>query len=123
MLNESTNLRRQHKVNWPETSFSFTYHTNLSIMKYFKWDEYRKVATFKPLMEQYRSQIVTLESQLFSQKQETDRLHYELDSITVKLRETEEERDREVEEVALYEERVKELEEENSSQTYSSQEK
>ncbi|CAH7683385.1 hypothetical protein PPACK8108_LOCUS16860 [Phakopsora pachyrhizi] len=90
MLNESTNLRRQHK------------------------DEYRKVATFKPLMEQYRSQIVTLESQLFSQKQETDRLHYELDSITVKLRETEEERDREVEEVALYEERVKELEEENS---------
>ncbi|KAI8456624.1 HOOK protein-domain-containing protein [Phakopsora pachyrhizi] len=105
-LDESADLKRQHKALEQQNSDLLDRNTSLE-------DEYRKVAAFKPLMEQYKSQIVTLESQLSSQKRETDRLQYELDSTTVKLRETEEERNREVEELALYEERVKELEEEN----------
>jgi protein HOOK3 len=64
-------------------------------------------------MEQYKSQIATLESELSSRKRDNDRLQYELDATTLKLQKAEEERDREGEELALYEERVKELEEES----------
>jgi protein HOOK3 len=63
-------------------------------------------------MEQYKSKIATMESEISSQKRENDRLQYELDATKLKLQKAEEERDREGEELALYEERVKELEEE-----------
>ncbi|KAI9624648.1 hypothetical protein H4Q26_016712 [Puccinia striiformis f. sp. tritici PST-130] len=105
-LDESADLRRQMKTLEEQNSDLLDRHTALE-------DEYHKVVTFKPLMEQYKSQIVTLESELSSQKRENDRLQYELDATTLKLRKAEEERDREGEELALYEERVKELEEEN----------
>lgn len=75
-------------------------------------DEYRKVAAFKPLMEQYKTQIATLESSLSAQKRDTDRLQYELETTTARLQQAEEERNREAEELALFEERVKELEDE-----------
>jgi len=104
-LDESADLRRQMKTLEEQNSDLLDRHTALE-------DEYRKVVAFKPLMEQYKSQIATLESELSSRKRENDRLQYELDATTFKLQKAEEERDREGEELALYEERVKELEEE-----------
>ncbi|OAV95003.1 hypothetical protein, variant [Puccinia triticina 1-1 BBBD Race 1] len=103
-LDESADLRRQMKTLEEQNSDLLDRHTALE-------DEYHKVVAFKPLMEQYKSKIATLESELSSQKRENDRLQYELDATTLKLQKAEEERDREGEELALYEERVKELEE------------
>lgn len=105
-LDESADLRRQMKTLEEQNSDLLDRNTALE-------DEYRKVVAFKPLMEQYKSQITTLESELSSRKRENDRLQYELEATTARLHKAEEERDREVEELALYEERVKELEEEN----------
>ncbi|KAA1111482.1 hypothetical protein PGT21_001382 [Puccinia graminis f. sp. tritici] len=104
-LDESADLRRQMKTLEEQNSDLLDRHTALE-------DEYHKVVAFKPLMEQYKSKIATLESELSSQKRENDRLQYELDATKLKLQQAEEERDREGEELALYEERVKELEEE-----------
>ncbi|MBW0499557.1 hypothetical protein O181_039272 [Austropuccinia psidii MF-1] len=105
-LDESADVRRQLKTLEEQNSDLLDRNTALE-------NDYRKVAAFKPLMEQYKSQIVTLESELSSRKRETDRLQFELDTTRARLQKAEEDRDREGEELALYEERVKELEEEN----------
>ncbi|KAG0140160.1 hypothetical protein CROQUDRAFT_665557 [Cronartium quercuum f. sp. fusiforme G11] len=102
-LDESADLRRQLKTLEEQNSDLLDRNASLE-------DEYRKIAAFKPLMEQYKTQISNLETTVSNQRRELDRSTYEIETLTSKLTLAEEEREREVEELALYEERVKELE-------------
>ena len=73
-------------------------------------DEYRKVSAFKPLMDQYKSQVNDLEATRSTALREADELRFELDRVREKLRIAEEQRSKETEATALYEDRIKELE-------------
>ncbi|KAG6820792.1 hypothetical protein H0H93_011557 [Arthromyces matolae] len=73
-------------------------------------EEYRKVAAFKPLMESYKNQIAELESKNSTRAQEIDAVRFELEQSTTKLRIVMAERAKDSETLALYQERVRELE-------------
>jgi protein HOOK3 len=68
------------------------------------------VASFKPLMESYKNQIVDLESKHSTRTQQIDALKFELEQSRTKLKITSEERARDSETLELYQERVRELE-------------
>ncbi|GAA6040131.1 hypothetical protein JCM8097_002041 [Rhodosporidiobolus ruineniae] len=78
-------------------------------------EDYAKVAAYKPLIEQYKAQVASLESASSSQRREAEGLRVELDRAKEKLRASEEEREKSAEAATLFEERVKELELELSS--------
>lgn len=73
-------------------------------------EEFRKVASFKPLLESYRNQIADLESRAATRNTEMDTLKFELEQTRTKLRLTKEEHARDSETLELYQERVRELE-------------
>ncbi|GAA5840875.1 hypothetical protein JCM11251_007628 [Rhodosporidiobolus azoricus] len=73
-------------------------------------EEYQKVSAFKPLMESYKSKLDDFETQASNQTREAATLRVELERAQEKLRVSAEEREKQGEAIALYEERVKELE-------------
>lgn len=73
-------------------------------------DEYHKVAAFKPLMEQYKTRVADLEAQSSQHQRDGDAVRLELERTREKLAAAADERDRATGEVALLEDRVKELE-------------
>jgi protein HOOK3 len=73
-------------------------------------EEYRKVATFKPLMESYKSQIAELENKAASRSKAHETALFELEQTRTRLRITQEERAKVSEDLELYQERVRELE-------------
>lgn len=73
-------------------------------------EEYRKVASVKPLMESYKTQITDLETKTSQRSQEIDTLKFELEQSRTKLRIMTEERAKDSETLELYQERVRELE-------------
>jgi protein HOOK3 len=73
-------------------------------------EDYRKVATFKPLMETYKGQIVDLEARVSQRTTELEGARFELEQTRAKLRTTEAGKARDAETLELYQERVRELE-------------
>jgi protein HOOK3 len=73
-------------------------------------EDYRKVATFKPLMDTYKNQISDLETRVSQRTTELEDVRFELDQTKAKLRSVEAEKARDAETLDLYQERVKELE-------------
>ena len=73
-------------------------------------EEYRKIATFKPLMESYKNQIADLETKTSARTQENETLKFELDQALKKLKIISEERTKDSETLELYQERLRELE-------------
>ena len=80
-------------------------------------EEYRKVATFKPLMESYKAQIIELETKNSSKNQEIESLNFELEQNRTKLKIALAERTKDAETLELYQERVRELELISSTKT------
>jgi protein HOOK3 len=73
-------------------------------------EEYRKVASFRPLMDSYKNQIADLESKAATRSKAYETALFELEQAKTKLRITEEERAKDSEALELYQERVRELE-------------
>ncbi|KAI8333448.1 hypothetical protein BC941DRAFT_357911 [Chlamydoabsidia padenii] len=72
--------------------------------------EYRKVLAFKTLMDSYRQQVQQLESTNMEIQKETDRLDAQVASLTDQSNYLEGERDRNIEQLQLLEDYIKELE-------------
>lgn len=72
--------------------------------------EYAKLADFKPLMENYKGQIDDLNARNARQVEELTAARYNLEQTTLQLRALEEARNKDAEELQLYQERVEELE-------------
>ncbi|GAA5892296.1 hypothetical protein JCM8208_001504 [Rhodotorula glutinis] len=73
-------------------------------------DEHAKLATFKPLMDSYKTKLDTLEVQSSAHQREATALRVELERARDKLAASEEGRAKDREALVLFEERVKELE-------------
>lgn len=73
-------------------------------------DEYRKVLAFKTLMDSYKEQVQQLELGNREMLKEKNRLEEELKSIAETCTYLESDRDRNMEQVQLLEEHIKELE-------------
>lgn len=73
-------------------------------------EEYKKVASFRPLMESYKTSISELETKLAARTKEAETLKYGLEQSQTKLAITAAERAADGEALELYQERVKELE-------------
>ena len=74
-------------------------------------DDYAKAAAYQPLLDSYKSKVDALESKSTSLQREMDRLQLDLERTREELVKAEEERRKEAEKVAVYEERVRELDE------------
>lgn len=75
-------------------------------------DDYAKAAAYQPLLDTYKSKVDALESKSTSLQREMDRLQLDFERTREELVKAEEERRKQAEKVALYEERVRELDEE-----------
>lgn len=75
-------------------------------------DDYAKAAAYQPLLDSYKSKVDALESKSTSLQREMDRLQLDLERTREDLVQAKEERLKQAEKVALYEERVRELNEE-----------
>jgi protein HOOK3 len=73
-------------------------------------EENRKVASYKPLMESYKTQIADLENKAASRLTEIESARFELSQSQARLRQVTEERAKDSEALELYQERVRELE-------------
>lgn len=73
-------------------------------------EEFATASAFKPLIESYKSQLVSLESKTSNLTRENDTLRHEATRSKEKLKLIEIERKKENESLILFEERVKELE-------------
>ncbi|GAA5846488.1 hypothetical protein JCM9279_006711 [Rhodotorula babjevae] len=73
-------------------------------------DEHAKLATFKPLMDSYKTKLDTLEVQSSAHQREATALQVELERARDKLAASEEGRAQDREALVLFEERFKELE-------------
>lgn len=73
-------------------------------------EEYRKVSTYKPLVESYKAQITELETKGSSRGIELDNLRFELEQTKTQLKIALEERSKDHEALEVYQERVTELE-------------
>ncbi|KAH8922320.1 hypothetical protein BT69DRAFT_1282370 [Atractiella rhizophila] len=104
-LEETADLRRSMKALEDQNLELLEKHGSLE-------DEYRKISNYKPLMEQYKNQIATLEEKNAKISRENENLKFNLERTEERLRIAEEEREKEGEAVQLFEERVKELESE-----------
>jgi protein HOOK3 len=102
-LEEGADVRRQLKL--VESQYAELIDRNATVE-----DEYKRVASFKPLMESYKEQISELEAKASTLQRDLNAARYEKDEIVVKLRATEEARASEKEEMDLYQERIQELE-------------
>ena len=74
-------------------------------------DDYAKAAAYQPLLDSYKSKVDALESKSTSLQREMDRLQLDLERTREELVQAEEERRKQAEKVALYEERMRELDE------------
>ncbi|KAI5124070.1 hypothetical protein M0805_003897 [Coniferiporia weirii] len=102
-LEESADLRRRIKALEEQNASLVDKNASLE-------EEYRKVSTFKPLLESYKYQISDLESRGSAKNKEIDSLKFELDQARTLLKISAEERHKDNEALELYQERVKELE-------------
>lgn len=73
-------------------------------------EDYRKVSSFKPLLESYKSQVAELEGKHAARAKENETLKYELEQSNTRLRIAAAEREKDREALELYQERVRELE-------------
>lgn len=74
-------------------------------------DDYAKAAAYQPLLDSYKFKVDALESKSTSLQREMDRLQLDLERTREELVKAEEERRKQAEKVAVYEERVRELDE------------
>ncbi|CAG8778227.1 4738_t:CDS:2, partial [Acaulospora colombiana] len=72
--------------------------------------EFRKVASFKPLMDSYKSQLAEHEAKNTAKSKEVEGLRFELQQLGNKLKEAQEQHAKDAESLELFEDRVKELE-------------
>ncbi|KAF8321421.1 HOOK-domain-containing protein [Cantharellus anzutake] len=102
-LEESADLRRLVKTLEEQNASLVDKNASLE-------EEYRKVATFRPLMDSYKTQIADLEAKASTRAKEIETLKYELTQTKAKLNITLQERVQDAEALELYQEKVKELE-------------
>ncbi|UZJ57470.1 hypothetical protein CBS101457_006790 [Exobasidium rhododendri] len=102
-LEEGADVRRQLKI--VEGQYAELIDRNATVE-----DEYKRVASFKPLMDSYKDQITSLETKTSILQRDLNAARYETEQISITLRATEEARVKEKEEMDLYQERVQELE-------------
>ena len=102
-IDESADLKRQIKALEDQNS-------NLLERSHQVEDEYRKVLAFKTLMDSYKDQVQQLESSNREILKERNRLEEELKLMAESCAYLETERDRNMEQVQLLEEHIKELE-------------
>lgn len=102
-LEEGADVRRQLKL--VEGQYAELIDRNAAVE-----DEYKRVSSFKPLMESYKEQISELEAKASTLQRELNAARYEKDETAVKLQATEEARAKEKEDMDLYQERIQELE-------------
>lgn len=102
-LEEGADVRRQLKV--VEAQYAELVDRNTAVE-----DEYKRVASFKPLMDSYKGQIAQLENKSSTLQRDLNAARYEAEQVATKLRATEEARAKEKEEMDLYQERIQELE-------------
>ncbi|KAI5474231.1 protein-nucleus import-related protein [Pseudohyphozyma bogoriensis] len=102
-LEESADLRRSIKTLEDQNSDLLDKNAALE-------EEYKKVSAFKPLMESYKTQLDQLELKSSQLAKDNDKLRHDVQRTKEKLRASEAEREKEREALALFEERVQELE-------------
>ncbi|CAO1614456.1 unnamed protein product [Sympodiomycopsis kandeliae] len=102
-LEESAGVRRQLKS--LEDQNSELIDRNASLER-----DYAKLADFKPLMENYRGQIDDLNGKNNRLNEELTSARYNLEQSTLQVKALEEARNKDAEEMQLYQERVEELE-------------
>ncbi|EJD02105.1 HOOK-domain-containing protein [Fomitiporia mediterranea MF3/22] len=102
-LEESADLRRRIKALEEQNASLVDKNASLE-------EEYRKVSSFKPLLESYKYQISDLETKSSEKNKEIDGLKFELEQARTLLKISAEERQKDSEALELYQERVKELE-------------
>ncbi|KAG8811256.1 hypothetical protein FRC17_002555 [Serendipita sp. 399] len=102
-LEESADLRR--RVKSLEEQNASLVDTNAQLDA-----EFRKVASFKPLMESYKTQLTELESKNSARAKEMETLKWELDQTKGKLKLALEQQTKDAETIELFQDRVKELE-------------
>ena len=73
-------------------------------------EDYRKVSSYKPLLESYKSQVGELETKLSTKNKDIEVLKFELGQTRTQLKSSEIEREKDSEALELYQERVRELE-------------
>jgi len=73
-------------------------------------EEFKKVSSFRPLMDSYKSSITDLEGKVASRTKEVETLKYQLEQAQAKLAIIIQERTADTEALELYQERVRELE-------------
>ncbi|KAF8305336.1 hypothetical protein DL93DRAFT_358306 [Clavulina sp. PMI_390] len=73
-------------------------------------EDYKKVSSFRPLLDSYKQSTSELEAKLASRVKEVETLKYNLQQTTTKLTITQQERASDAEALELYQEKVKELE-------------
>lgn len=73
-------------------------------------EDYRKVSSYKPLIESYKAQVGELESKLAARNKELEAAKFETEQTKTQLKITNAERLKESETLDLYQERVRELE-------------
>lgn len=73
-------------------------------------EDYRKVSSFKPLLESYKYQISDLETRSSAKSKEIDTLKFELEQARNLLKISADERQKDNEALELFQERVRELE-------------
>ncbi|CAO3636083.1 unnamed protein product [Cunninghamella echinulata] len=100
---ESTDLRRHIKALEEQ-------NTSLLERSHQVEDEYRKVLSFKTLMDSYKEQVQQLESSNLDILKEKDRLDAQVSSLAQQCTYLENERDRNAEQVQMLEDHIKELE-------------
>ncbi|CAG7854040.1 Protein Hook homolog 3 Short=h-hook3; Short=hHK3 [Serendipita indica DSM 11827] len=102
-LEESADLRR--KVKSLEEQNARLVDTNAQLDA-----EFSKVASFKPLVDSYKTQLGELENKAASRAKEVESLKWELEQTKGKLKQAMEQQAKDAEAIELYQDRVKELE-------------
>jgi protein HOOK3 len=73
-------------------------------------EDYRKVSSYRPLVESYKTQVGELETKLSGRSKEIEALKFELEQTRTQLKIANTERAKDSEALELYQERVRELE-------------
>ncbi|KAG8768744.1 hypothetical protein FRC16_006926, partial [Serendipita sp. 398] len=102
-LEESADLRRRVKSLEEQNASLVDNNAQLDA-------EFRKVASFKPLMESYKTQLTELEAKNSARAKEMETLKWELEQTKGKLKGALEQQSKDSETIELYQDRVKELE-------------
>ncbi|KAI9358583.1 hypothetical protein DFJ73DRAFT_757870 [Zopfochytrium polystomum] len=102
-MEESADLRRQIKLVETQNQQMLERNNQLE-------EEYRKLSSFKPLMETYKEQIGSMEGKNSALMVENSKLDFELKELKIKLERMDAQRKADADQMQLLEDQVRELE-------------